>query len=83
MLKYQIDRKNKNLSYECAGDFAELATDAITCLKRTYDAMKAVNSEEATSLISFIIGQLANPNSAFYEDVDWDDEEWGKQNAEM
>lgn len=76
MIKFEIDVEKRLLNYECEGDAKELAVDAITCLKRTYEAIKEKSEDEAQDLILFAVSQLVNPQSVFYEKVDWEAEEW-------
>lgn len=76
MIKFEIDAQKKILRFECEGEPREATVDAMVCIRKTYDAIKEVNEESAVDFITFIVTQLANPKSVFYDDVDWEDEVW-------
>lgn len=76
MLKFAIDADEKQLHFECSGDPTDLVVDAMTCLRKTYDAVKAVSEERAEDMRMFFVSQLIDKNSAFFEDVDWNTEGW-------
>lgn len=74
MIKFEIDAQKNILRFECEGEPSETAADAVVCIRKTYDAIKEVSEEDAGRFIAFIVNNLANPMSVFYEDVDWEDE---------
>ena len=76
MIKFMIDADKQQLHFECSGDPTTLVVDAITCLRKTYDAVKAVSEERAEDMRLFIFSQLIDNKSAFFEDVDWPAEGW-------
>lgn len=76
MIKFEIDAQKEHLHFECEGAPRDIAVDAMVCIRKAYDAIKAMNEENAGDFIMFIVNQLVNPKSAFYDDVDWEEEGW-------
>lgn len=76
MIKFEIDSENQTLHYECAGDPANLVADTMVCLRKTYDVLRNADEDMAESMILFMVAQLLDPESTFYDEVDWEDEAW-------
>ena len=72
MIKFEIDVKKKKLDFECSGELEEITVDAMACLRRAFDEVRATSEDAAVRMIGFILEQLTHPENGFYDEVDWD-----------
>lgn len=76
MIEFKIDVKKRELHFECKGGTADIAADSMVFLRQMYDTIEKVSGEDmAGGYIRYVIDMLKNPQSGFYDPVDWDAEE--------
>ena len=79
MIKFEINAQEKKIHFDREGTVPELVVDALTLLKRVHETILETDSEAAAHMVAFIISQLVDHNSGFYDEVEWDDDEWEEE----
>lgn len=67
MIQCHINRKKRRVWVKAKGDSQDVAVEALTCIKLTYQQIAEVDPEAAKGFKQTIIGGVLDPKSPVWE----------------